>query len=266
MKSLLFNFMIIGCFSFKSALRSWVINDFIKKHKNYDEWWNNPIIHTFGNTGIRGMVHAELAEFGTRTIDKRAYNGVDIRSELTNNYLDKIPNSDNVIGVDFGCGVGLSTNSLYSSLNNRFDKVNVYGLDTSSPMLNKARTKNINKNITFLNDNVAKKPLKDFNNKVDIVTIMYVLHEVPDPAQYEIINNAYNLLKTDGVLLIVDISENYNPSIGMLVGEPYILDYQENIRTTLNHFIISDKFISSDTDFMKEWIPGHVTVSLLRKF
>lgn len=211
------------------------------------------------------MFHAELAELGTRIIDKRAYNVYAIRSKLTNNYLNKIPNSDNVIGVDFGCGVGLSANSLYSSLNSRFDKVNVYELDTSPQMINKARSKNTNKNITFLNDNVSKEPLKEFNNKVDIVTIMYILHEVSDPSQYEIINNAYNLLKSDGILLIVDISENYNPSIGMLLGEPYILDYQENIRPTLNHFIICDKFISPETDFMNEWIPNHVMVSLMRK-
>lgn len=265
MKIYLFNFMIIGCFSFKSAIRSWVTNDYLKKHKNYDEWWDNPIIHTLGNSGIGGMMHAELAEFGTRTIDKKAYNGVDVRSELTNKYLYKVPHADNVIGVDFGCGVGLSTNSLYNSLNDRFKKVNVYGLDTSKQMINKARSINTNKKITFFNENVAKQPLVDFKNKVDIITIMYLLHEVPDPAQYDIINNAYKLLKSDGVLLIVDISENYNPSIPMLLGEPYILDYQENIRTTLNHFIMCEKFTTPETHFLNEYMPGHVTVSLLRK-
>ena len=44
------------------------------------EYWFNNKIHTFGNTGMWGGVHAALAPFATRVIDDAAYEGKNARS------------------------------------------------------------------------------------------------------------------------------------------------------------------------------------------
>jgi hypothetical protein len=51
--------------------------------KNYDdEYWYHPQIHTLGNAGIFGAIHAALAPLSTYIIDTVAYNGVDIRMKV----------------------------------------------------------------------------------------------------------------------------------------------------------------------------------------
>jgi hypothetical protein len=50
---------------------------------NDDEYWFNSKIHTLGNTGFTGGLHAAMAPLATRMIDVLAYNGVDIRSVVS---------------------------------------------------------------------------------------------------------------------------------------------------------------------------------------
>ena len=38
-------------------------------------WWFNPSIHNFGNIGVGGRLHAHVAKFATRSIDRLAYGG-----------------------------------------------------------------------------------------------------------------------------------------------------------------------------------------------
>jgi hypothetical protein len=45
-----------------------------------NEYWDDPRIHTFGNAGFRGAIHAALAPVSTKVIDIVAYDGQDIRS------------------------------------------------------------------------------------------------------------------------------------------------------------------------------------------
>lgn len=46
------------------------------------EYWFNNRIHTFGNTGILGALHAAVAPMATKMIDDLAYKGVDARVHL----------------------------------------------------------------------------------------------------------------------------------------------------------------------------------------
>jgi hypothetical protein len=46
------------------------------------EYWFNNRIHTFGNTGILGALHAAVAPMATKMIDDLAYKGVDARVQL----------------------------------------------------------------------------------------------------------------------------------------------------------------------------------------
>lgn len=44
---------------------------------------------------------------------------------------------------------------------------------------------------------------------------------------------AKRLLQPGGTLAVIDISTEYTPSKTMLQGEPYVLEYQENIHREL---------------------------------
>ena len=46
------------------------------------EYWNDSRIHTLGNCGFMGAVHAAMAPLSTRLIDDVAYKGVDIRKTV----------------------------------------------------------------------------------------------------------------------------------------------------------------------------------------
>lgn len=264
MKAITFLPFILGkCTSFNNIVRNWVIHKYIPLHKQNDEWWYNPVIHSFGNTGNLGKIHAKLAPYITKTIDKTAYSGRDVRYEISDLVSKRIEEkNETVLCLDFGCGVGISSTALDSSLKNNLNNSQVYGIDTSNEMLS---NKQDNNSIIFVNSNVAKKPLRHLNGKVDAITVMFLLHECPRQAHYNILESAHELLKPDGIIAIADISETYVPSIGMLLGEPYVLDYQETFRHTLNDVLQSEKFMDVDGFFMKNWIDGHLQVTILRK-
>ena len=60
-------------------------------------------------------------------------------------------------------------------------------------------------------------------------------------------------------LAIVDISPKYEPSFTMLAGEPYVLEYQQNIHLQLNqaHGFHNCRY--------REVVEGHVGLWLLDK-
>jgi ubiquinone/menaquinone biosynthesis C-methylase UbiE len=93
----------------------------------------------------------------------------------------------------------------------------------------------------------------------DLVTIMYAFHEAPKDGRQRILHEARRVLRPGGTLAIVDISDEYTPTESMLAGEPYVLEYQQNIHKqlqTLKGFV---------TPTYKTLIPGHVGIWLLKK-
>ena len=46
------------------------------------EYWFDSRIHTFGNTGFLGALHAAMAPLSTKVIDMVAYDGQDVRAEV----------------------------------------------------------------------------------------------------------------------------------------------------------------------------------------
>mmetsp|Transcript_18159 Transcript_18159/g.32834 ORF Transcript_18159/g.32834 Transcript_18159/m.32834 type:complete len:192 (+) Transcript_18159:145-720(+) len=91
----------------------------------------------------------------------------------------------------------------------------------------------------------------------DLVTIMYGFHEVPQEGRSRIINEARRLLREGGHLVIVDICPTYDPSPHMLAGEPFVLEFQQNIDSQLASF---PGFTLSKR---KVVVPGHVNLWLL---
>jgi len=99
-----------------------------------DYWYNNQI-HTFGNTGIFGAFHALCAPLATKIIDRAAYDGVNIRSDISQ-MLHKRLKKRGAKVLDLCCGVGMSTRALQDAF---VDADVVLGIDSSPEMIGMAR-------------------------------------------------------------------------------------------------------------------------------
>jgi SAM-dependent methyltransferase len=166
--------------------------------------WNYPFdprIHTLGN---RSELHAKIAPYFTRFIDKVVY-GTDVRALETKTTLD------------FGCGTGISTSPIG------------LGIDTSPEMLQEAKRLFPEKIFDYGNAENYEPPFP-----IEIVTCMFLLHEVPREYREKILNNACRIANEK--VVVIDICPTYRPSKMMLLGEPYIEDYLKHIETDLKDF------------------------------
>lgn len=177
----------------------------------HPSYYNNPKMHSLGNTGFFGRVHAEFAASTTNYIDMVSYGGRNIRQE----FLDSFPQNINIL--DLCCGTGISTPE------------NGYGIDTSMEMLNKASEIYPNK-IFEIGNAETYYPLIPIN----ITTCFFAFHEIPQIHRLNIISRIKEYTKDK--IIIVDISPNYKPKNFMLYGEPYMHDYLNNIRNDLQNF------------------------------
>lgn len=55
-----------------------------------EEYWFNEKIHTLGNTGVMGGLHAAIAPAATKMIDALAYKGVDVRSMVSEDSISPV--------------------------------------------------------------------------------------------------------------------------------------------------------------------------------
>lgn len=199
----------------------------------------DPRIHNFGNVGVGGLFHSFMARPFTKLIDLAAYDGRNIRVDIIKNLKIEKPK----FVADFCSGTGTSTEALKEC----FKDAVVTGVDTSREMLRVAKI--FTKNINYLEDNAETVELEE---KQDLITIMFALHEVPREARLIILENIKNNLKKNGKMLIVDIDTSYIPSESMLSGEPYVQDYLKNIDTDVL------KVFPNST--MEVYIEGHVRI------
>jgi hypothetical protein len=54
----------------------------VDKHHD-EEYWFNAKIHSLGNTGFTGAIHAAMAPVATKMIDNVAYDGVNVRESVS---------------------------------------------------------------------------------------------------------------------------------------------------------------------------------------
>jgi len=193
-----------------SIIASFIL--FASKTEGYDPYPYNPTIHSMGNHGFMGKLHAELAPLFTHFTDRVVYKD-NLRKSVR-----KLFGPDKSI-LDIGCGTGFSTSDAPGSM----------GIDTSLPMIEKARK-------LFPNKSFAVGHAEHWNTieKYDIVSAMFCFHEMPQESRKNVINNCLQYAKEKFV--VVDIAPNYNPNNYMLDGEPYLPDYLENIRADLAQF------------------------------
>jgi ubiquinone/menaquinone biosynthesis C-methylase UbiE len=175
----------------------------------------------------------------TKLIDLAAYDGRNIRVDIIKNLKIEKPK----FVADFCSGTGTSTEALKEC----FKDAVVTGVDTSREMLRVAKI--FTKNINYLEDNAETVELEE---KQDLITIMFALHEIPQEARLIILENIKKNLNDDGKMLIVDIDTSYIPSESMLSGEPYVQDYLKNI---------DEDIVTVFPNSIKEvYIDGHVRI------
>ena len=244
-------------------------------------------IHVFGNTGILGALHAALAPLSTKIIDDAAYHGEDVRKTLSEE-LAKLVRRNKEGGArvaDLCCGVGISTRALQDAFP---DAETILGIDTSPEMISMAefltkhlamvkpfmqraahqlkdsykamkkrgyatRKKTCYAATRFLISNAEQTQLP--GKSFDLVTIMYGFHEAPQNGRERILQEAYRLLTPGGTLAVIDIASDYEPSPGMLAGEPYVKEYQANIHRQL--FQQTSKGFFVDAQY-KTVVPKHL--------
>lgn len=195
--------------------------------------------------------------------------------------------------MDLCCGVGLSTRALQEAFPNAETLI---GVDTSPEMISMANFLSDqqrrmrpftnffnNKNFAGLNKSLrkqgmsierayvkAKRAIAKYScanaedtflpdKAFDLVTVMYAFHEAPRAGREKILAEAHRLLQKGGMLALVDITPDYEPSETMLAGEPYVLEYQKNINRQLQRV----KGFTKAT--FRDIVPGHVGLWLLRR-
>lgn len=194
-------------------------------------YWANPMIHNLGN---ENPIHSLLARPATSLIDTIAYNGRDIRQEMLDNFTVQ---DDSVI--DLCCGTGTST------------PYGATGVDISMAMLREARWRRGKvRGCTFLQGNA-----EDFGqtNSFDVCTVCFALHEMPSYARVNVLRNAVRIAKKRAIFC--DISNDYSSSVFMRMGEPYLLDYQENI---LDEYLALERLYDVRGISIFSPVPDHV--------
>jgi len=93
-------------------------------------YWFHPKIHTFGNTGVFGALHAAIAPLATKLIDAAAYSGENVRVQAARNLRKRVAKSGANV-LDLCCGVGISTRALRTAFH---DANALLGIDTSPEM------------------------------------------------------------------------------------------------------------------------------------
>ena len=172
-------------------------------------YWYDPRIHNLGNRGLMGGLHAAMAPLATRIIDQVAYDGVDVRASV----LHAHTRDDDTI-LDLCCGTGTST------------APRGLGVDTSSEMIAMARLCGSGDGRMYMEGN-AETWGKHDAYQVDVVTLMFALHEMPRNGRVAVLRNVMHLAQRKAI--IVDIAPDYVASPAMLSGEPFLNDYLTHI-------------------------------------
>ena len=136
--------------------------------------------------------------------------------------------------LDMGCSVGISSEFLKNSFRGAS---RVVGVDLSPYFVAMAayRADRFDYNIEYMHANAESVPLDD--ETFDLVTCNFLLHEVPYKPTHKILEEAYRLLKPNGILAIVDIDPDHLKNQltvnrfrrwAFEVTEPHIYEYYQH--------------------------------------
>ena len=121
--------------------------------------------------------------------------------------------------LDLGCSVGISTLSLHRYFFQRQDRtIDTIGLDLSPYMLAVAQTSDTQQEVSqWIHGLGEATGLAD--NSLDLVTLQFVIHELPRQATTAIFKEVLRILKPGGVMGIVD----NNPASPVIQSLPPVL-------------------------------------------
>lgn len=121
--------------------------------------------------------------------------------------------------LDIGCSIGLSTQTIHSYYQtSQQTPVNTVGLDLSPYMLSVAKTQDKSNSISqWLHANAEDTGLE--SESFDLITLQFVIHELPRYATQKIFQEAYRLLKPNGCIAVVD----NNPQSPVIQSLPPVL-------------------------------------------
>lgn len=134
--------------------------------------------------------------------------------------------------LDIGCSVGISTLALQRYYQQRFPSVQTIGLDLSPYMLAVARQRDEQSEISaWMHAKGEETGLPSAS--CDLITLQFVIHELPQQASQAIFAEAWRLLRPQGCLAIVDnnpqspVIQNLPPVLFTLMKstEPWSDDY-----------------------------------------
>jgi ubiquinone/menaquinone biosynthesis C-methylase UbiE len=134
--------------------------------------------------------------------------------------------------LDIGCSVGISTQELHRFYRDKQETpINTVGVDLSPYMLAVATQQDKEKAITWVHGNAEHTHFAD--NSFDLVTLQFLLHELPHYASKTIFQEVKRILRPQGVIAIVDnnpaspVIQNLTPVLFTLMKstEPWSDDY-----------------------------------------
>jgi len=134
--------------------------------------------------------------------------------------------------LDIGCSVGISTFTIQEYYQTKLGKkIETVGLDLSPYMLAVAKYRDTENNITWQHGLAENTGYPD--QSFDLVTLQFILHELPQQATQEIFQEIFRILRPGGCLAIVDnnprstVIQNLPPALFILMKstEPWSDEY-----------------------------------------
>ena len=130
--------------------------------------------------------------------------------------------------LDVACGTG----GFLATVQHCWPTLGLTGLDISQPYLERAKSRT-SKSVEYVKANAENMPLQD--GSADIVTCIYLLHELPRDARSHVIREIARVLRPGGRLIVTDsLQLGDTPALDPVLRgfpetfhEPYYNDYLE---------------------------------------
>lgn len=162
--------------------------------------------------------------------------------------------------TDLACGTG----GLLKPALAAFPRLKGIGVDLSEPYLNVARERIASRRASYVNAMAEELPFAD--NSLDVISCVYLFHELPPKVRRQVISEIARVLKPGGCFLFVDSLQtgdvpDYDGLLSLfpqLFHEPYYTSYlKENLTSLFHGAGLQEKsvvpaFVSRVAEFVKE--------------